>query len=95
MNRFLGKKASMFYIGTVILVQPYWILEITANFVSPFLTVLSLGNSTDARLALLQWPEQVILLHPPIRSTIPGSVVDLHDGEPSLEHQVEIRVRVF
>jgi hypothetical protein len=32
---FLGKKASMFYIGTVILVQPYWILEIAANFVSP------------------------------------------------------------
>lgn len=33
---FLGKKASLFYIGTVILVQPYWVLEITANFVSPF-----------------------------------------------------------
>ncbi|KAK4501278.1 hypothetical protein PRZ48_007085 [Zasmidium cellare] len=29
---FLGKKASLFYIGTVILVQPYWVLEITANF---------------------------------------------------------------
>ncbi|KAF7189872.1 hypothetical protein HII31_08694 [Pseudocercospora fuligena] len=29
---FLGKKASLFYIGTVILVQPYWVLEIVANF---------------------------------------------------------------
>lgn len=29
---FLGRKASMFYIGTVILVQPYWIIEIVANF---------------------------------------------------------------
>ncbi|KJY02286.1 hypothetical protein TI39_contig69g00001 [Zymoseptoria brevis] len=29
---FLGKKASRVYIGTVILVQPYWVLEITANF---------------------------------------------------------------
>lgn len=29
---FLGKKASMFYIGTVILAQPYWVLEIVANF---------------------------------------------------------------
>lgn len=32
---FLGRKASLFYIGTVILVQPYWVLEITANFVRP------------------------------------------------------------
>lgn len=32
---FLSRKASGFYIGTVILVQPYWILEITANFVCP------------------------------------------------------------
>ena len=29
---FLGKKASLFYIGTVILVQPYWVLEIYADF---------------------------------------------------------------
>jgi hypothetical protein len=28
---FLGRKASLFYITTVILVQPYWILEIVAN----------------------------------------------------------------
>ena len=28
---FLGKKASLFYITTVILAQPYWILEIVAN----------------------------------------------------------------
>lgn len=31
---FLGRKISLFYIGTVILVQPYWVLEIAANFVS-------------------------------------------------------------
>ncbi|KAI5365426.1 hypothetical protein Slin14017_G053160 [Septoria linicola] len=29
---FLSKRASMFYIGTVILVQPYWVLEVVANF---------------------------------------------------------------
>ncbi|EER45130.1 conserved hypothetical protein [Histoplasma capsulatum H143] len=29
---FLSKNVSRFYIGTVILVQPYWILEIYANF---------------------------------------------------------------
>jgi len=29
---FLSKPASYFFIGTVILVQPYWILEIYANF---------------------------------------------------------------
>ncbi|KAF2208774.1 hypothetical protein CERZMDRAFT_101217 [Cercospora zeae-maydis SCOH1-5] len=29
---FLSKRGSWFYIGTVILVQPYWVLEIAANF---------------------------------------------------------------
>jgi len=29
---FLGRRASLFYIGTVILAQPYWVLEIYANF---------------------------------------------------------------
>jgi len=29
---FLSKKASYFFIGTVILVQPYWVAEIYANF---------------------------------------------------------------
>lgn len=32
---FLPRWGSMFYIGTVILVQPYWILEITANLYAP------------------------------------------------------------
>ena len=29
---FLSKRASLIYIGTVVLVQPYWILEIYADF---------------------------------------------------------------
>lgn len=29
---FLGKRGNFLYIGSVILVQPYWILEIYANF---------------------------------------------------------------
>lgn len=29
---FLSRKASLIYIGTVILVQPYWIVEMYANF---------------------------------------------------------------
>ena len=29
---FLSRKVSLFYIGTVILAQPYWVLEIYANF---------------------------------------------------------------
>ncbi|OIW31291.1 hypothetical protein CONLIGDRAFT_543206, partial [Coniochaeta ligniaria NRRL 30616] len=29
---FLSRKASLLYIGTVIAVQPYWVLEIAANF---------------------------------------------------------------
>lgn len=29
---FLGRRSSLIYIGTVILVQPYWILEIYADF---------------------------------------------------------------
>ena len=30
---FLSKKWSWFYIGTVALAQPYWVVEIYANFV--------------------------------------------------------------
>jgi hypothetical protein len=29
---FLGRKVSWFYIGTVILAQPYWVLEVYADF---------------------------------------------------------------
>jgi hypothetical protein len=29
---FMGRKTSIFYIVTVIMVQPYWVLEIYANF---------------------------------------------------------------
>ena len=29
---FLSRKVSLFYIGTVILAQPYWVVEIYANF---------------------------------------------------------------
>jgi len=29
---FLSRKMSMIYIGTVIMVQPYWVAEIAANF---------------------------------------------------------------
>ena len=29
---FLSKKVSIIYIATVILVQPYWVIEIYANF---------------------------------------------------------------
>jgi hypothetical protein len=29
---FLSRPVSLFYIGTVALVQPYWVLEIYANF---------------------------------------------------------------
>jgi hypothetical protein len=29
---FLSRRVSLFYIGTVILVQPYWVLEVYANF---------------------------------------------------------------
>lgn len=28
----MGRKLSLFYIGTIILVQPYWVAEIYANF---------------------------------------------------------------
>lgn len=31
-RRFLSQKASIAFIGTVILVQPYWVVEIYANF---------------------------------------------------------------
>jgi hypothetical protein len=28
----MGRRTSIFFLGTLILVQPYWVLEIYANF---------------------------------------------------------------
>ena len=28
----MGRKLSLFYIGTIVLAQPYWAVEIYANF---------------------------------------------------------------
>lgn len=51
---FMGKKASLFYIVTVALVQPYWILEIYANF-TYFNNINDLFLKTRAFEALFRW----------------------------------------
>jgi hypothetical protein len=51
---FMGRKASLFYIGTVMLVQPYWILEIYANF-TYFNNINDLFLTTRAFEALFRY----------------------------------------
>lgn len=49
---FLGRKGNWMYIGSVILVQPYWILEIYANF--------AYFNGRDSRLFVATRPYEAL-----------------------------------
>jgi len=51
---FLSRRASLFYIGTVILAQPYWVLEIYANF-TYFNNINDLFHSTRPYEALFRY----------------------------------------
>lgn len=52
---FLSRKASLFYIGTVILAQPYWVVEIYANF-TYFNNINNLFHTTRPYEALFRDP---------------------------------------
>src|ERR1700761_7537541 len=74
----LGRKANFFYITSIILVQPYWVLEIVAN-VSLSQAQFDVGSAkSDFTVAILWRLEQPLCLHPALRSTIPRSVVDIY-----------------
>ena len=74
----LSRKASLFYIVSIILVQPYWVLEIVAN-VSLSQAQFDVGSAkSDFTVAILWRLEQPLCLHPALRSTIPRSVVDIY-----------------
>lgn len=51
---FLNRKASLIYIGTVIAVQPYWVVEMTANVSSTYLTLVIVRN-IDIKLTKSQF----------------------------------------
>ena len=51
---FLSRRVSLFYIGTVILAQPYWVVEIYANF-TYFNNINNLFHYTRPYEALLRW----------------------------------------
>jgi hypothetical protein len=49
---FLGRRGNLIYISTVLLVQPYWILEIYANF--------AYFNGSDSRLFVATRPYEAV-----------------------------------
>jgi len=51
---FLSRRVSLFYIGTVILAQPYWVVEIYANF-TYFNNINNLFPSTRPYEALFRY----------------------------------------
>ncbi|RYP40992.1 hypothetical protein DL767_001308 [Monosporascus sp. MG133] len=53
---FLGHRGNLIYIGSVLLVQPYWVLEIYANF--------AYFNGHDSRLFVLTRPYEAIFRDP-------------------------------
>lgn len=50
---FLGRRGNFIYIGSVLLVQPYWVLEIYANF--------AYFNDYDSRLFISTRPYEAAL----------------------------------
>ncbi|KAG7103430.1 hypothetical protein HYQ44_017518 [Verticillium longisporum] len=53
---FLGRRGNLIYIGSVILVQPYWILEVYANFV--------FFNTPNSRLFVTTRPFEAVFRDP-------------------------------
>ncbi|SPO01683.1 uncharacterized protein DNG_04356 [Cephalotrichum gorgonifer] len=53
---FLGRRGNIIYIGSVLLAQPYWVLEIYANF--------AYFNGRDSRLFLATRPYEGVLRDP-------------------------------
>jgi hypothetical protein len=51
---FLSRRVSAFYIGTVALVQPYWVLEIYANF-TYFNNINTIFEKTRPLEPLFRW----------------------------------------
>ncbi|PNH26409.1 hypothetical protein VD0002_g2906 [Verticillium dahliae] len=49
---FLGRRGNLIYIGSVILVQPYWILEVYANF--------AFFNTPNSRLFVTTRPFEAV-----------------------------------
>ena len=49
---FLGRRGSLLYIGSVCLVQPYWLLEIYANF--------AFFNGRNSRLFVMTRPYEAV-----------------------------------
>lgn len=55
---FLSRRGSLIYIGSIIAVQPYWILEIYANF--------AYFNSTGSRLFVSTRPYEALFRYGPL-----------------------------
>ncbi|KAH6707455.1 hypothetical protein EV126DRAFT_411716 [Verticillium dahliae] len=53
---FLGRRGNLIYIGSVILVQPYWILEVYANF--------AFFNTPNSRLFVTTRPFEAVFRDP-------------------------------
>lgn len=83
---FLSRKASLFYIWTVALAQPYWVVEIVAN-VSYALTRISRDTILTSVVAVLRQLQQHLRLYSTLRGVIPRSMVDFHHLQLVLEHQ--------
>lgn len=61
---FLHEKASLVYIGTVVLAQPYWVLEIYANFAF-FNNINRLFPTTRPFEALFRYHYHIIVYEAP------------------------------
>jgi hypothetical protein len=84
----LSRTASRWYIWTVVLVQPYWVVEIVFVVCTAFdvLTPHLCSRLMLVTVSVLHRSVKSVQSHAPLRSSLPRSLVDLYDREPVLEH---------
>lgn len=93
---FLSRRLSLVYIGTVIIVQPYWVLEVYANWTYNN-NINNLFHYTRPYEALFRYASTPFSRELPFAALtdiyIQRPMVDLHNNKPLLEHQTPLRIR--
>jgi hypothetical protein len=88
---FLSKWWSRFFIGTVILVQPYWIVEIYANFTYFHnINKVFLSESKIDRRPASCGPKLTVLRNETLGSSVSRSLVGCSCSRTCLQYQKQV-----
>ncbi len=90
---FLSRRGSLLYIGTVLLVQPYWILEIVTN-AGTRLVFRPRGLTSLIKVPVLRQKESTLPAEATMGSFGARSLVGIYCRQFVLEHQTAGRVQL-